>query len=185
MEPIALLTLSYKTVTAINAVQKIYDRYSATPKPKDTLRDLTRALKRIENLLEIQVYQPLKSGLAMLTDAEAEYSYNPTSAQDLAKLALESFNHAEGQLNDLENQLIAFVGKACAYKLLGKIGAYNSAATRANEIAEEIVSEKEIIAAKRKEDEYRADDKAFFEQMRRQDELDAMERSQQFWDSIR
>jgi hypothetical protein len=77
----------------------------------------------------------------MLSDAEAEYQVNRKSAKDLANTALKSLNQAEGQLNDIQNQIIAITGKACAYKLLGKVGAYNNAASKANELCETILDE--------------------------------------------
>jgi acyl carrier protein len=61
-------------------------------------------------------------------------SKNRYSGQELARNALENFNRAEGQLLDPQNQLIALVGKACAYKLLEMRGAYNSAAQNANQL---------------------------------------------------
>jgi hypothetical protein len=136
MDPIALLSLSYKGVTVANALVQIRQRYDISTKVQHKLEDIHSTLQGVEKLLEVQIYQPLKSGLSMLTDAEAEYLFNIASARELAQSALLSFNQAEGQLADIDNQLLAVTGKACAYKLLGKIGAYNNAARRANELCE-------------------------------------------------
>lgn len=130
MEPIMLFELSYKTVTVINALAKI----QSGNKTLEHLSDIKSTLQSIENIFQIQILQPLKSGLSMLADAESEYSVNQSSGQELARNALDNFNRAEGQLSDPQNQLVALAGKACAYKLLDMRGAYNSAAQNANQL---------------------------------------------------
>lgn len=137
MEPTQLLELSYKGVTVVKALAKIQannEIIQANSKILESLSDIQSTLQSIESIFHIQIFQPLKSGLLMLADAEAEYLVNKSSGQELAKSALNSFNLAEGQLRGTQNRLVALVGKACAYKLLDMRGAYNSTAKNANQI---------------------------------------------------
>ncbi len=124
-----MLQIAYQEVTVFKALLKI----QADEVTSSSLSDISSSLRNIENVFRIQILQPLKSGLSMLADAEAEYLFNQSSGQELARKALESFNHAEGQQLDPQNQLVALIGKACAYRLLDMQGAYNSAAQKANQ----------------------------------------------------
>ena len=81
----------------------------------------------------------------MLQDAEAEAGFNLDLAKKLANKALEDFNKAEGQIQDDENRLIAVIGKACSYKLMGMIGAYNRAAEQVDVIMKSIEARKASI----------------------------------------
>ena len=141
MEPITLFELSYKTVTVVNALVKI----QSGNKTLEHLSDIKSTLQSIENIFQIQILQPLKSGLSMLADAESEYLVNQSSGQELARKALDNFNRAEGQLLDTQNQLVALAGKACAYKLLDMRGAYNSTAQNANQLYSLLKSQSDYV----------------------------------------
>lgn len=132
--PIDLLDIGYQSVKVIQVLAKIYQNQVFGNSIISSLKDISGTLKSIENLLQIQIAQPLKSGLAMLTDAEAEYEFDNESGKELANKALDHFNRAEGQVVEIENQLLTLIGKACTYKLLSKIGAYNNTAILANEL---------------------------------------------------
>ena len=147
-EPVQLLSVSYQAVSVVRVltqIAQIQEQATNSAKLQHSLSNIHSTLKNIEATLDIQIYQPLKSGLSMLSDAEAEYLVNRKGGQELANQALLSFNKAEGQISDPENRLIAIIGVACVYKLLKKKGAYNNAARRANDLGKLIGLVKEKV----------------------------------------
>jgi hypothetical protein len=149
-EPVQLLTIAYQAVSVARALSQIQGNLAASGRASQltrSLSDIHGTLKNLESTLNIQIYQPLKSGLCMLSDAEAEYQVRKKSGMELASQALASFNKAEGQISDPENRLIAVVGVACAYKLLNKKGAYSSAARRANGLHKSIANAARLASA--------------------------------------
>ena len=145
VDPVSLLNLSFGAVKVANSLLQISDLLNVSATVVRAQLDMRASLRGIERQLHVQIQQPLKSALEMLQDAEAEADYNFDLAKDLAKKALEDFNKAEGQIHDDENRLIAVTGKACSYKLLGMVGAYNRAAEQANAIMASIEARKARI----------------------------------------
>ncbi|MCP4988894.1 MAG: hypothetical protein GY928_23415 [Colwellia sp.] len=106
MEPTALFSMAYESVKVANALIQINQSQHEIHDIKESIVDIHSTLNKVEVYLGVKIYQPLRSGLAMLSDAEAEYQVNQESARELANTALISLNQAEGQLVDVENQVI-------------------------------------------------------------------------------
>lgn len=155
MEPtsLMLIEIAYKSVKIADVLLSIRKKLFGA---QESLLSIGGSVKRIEDLLRMQINQPLISGLAILQDAEAEIEVDFHNGKVLAEKALSAFNRAEGQLQDKENILLAKVGKAVAYKLLNMKGAFANASNDVDRLMDEIqqrILEEQRQAVKHERDE--------------------------------
>jgi hypothetical protein len=159
-EPITLFSIAYKGVTVTTAVVELYSKLNPDSTGRKELANIATALQQIEGLIEMQIYQPLRAGISMLADADAEYKKNVENGRELARVALGELNKAVGAIESLhknnddidnwiknwENLILVVVGKACAYKLLDMVGAYENSARKADELLQQIIRWRKVDA---------------------------------------